>query len=135
MADFNLAYAALGDDDLESAERLFADVARRPGIDPYVAARALAALGSVALRGGRPQEAAVHLRRSLALLAELEQRDDTLAWALELLGAALAGSEPENAAQLLRDAAELREKLGLALAGLELEQDDQAVATIDAARG
>jgi Tfp pilus assembly protein PilF len=98
-----------------------------------MAARALAALGSVSLRGGRPDDAASHLRRSLDLLAELEQRDDTLAWALELLGSALAGSEPERAAQLLREAEELRKELGVTLAGLELEQHEQALATLEAA--
>jgi hypothetical protein len=96
-----------------------------------MAARALAALGSVALRGGRQEEAELHLRRALALLADLEQLDDTLAWALELLGAALAGSEPERAAELLREAEELRQQLGLTLAGLELEQHEQAVATLE----
>jgi len=50
----------------------------------------------VALRGGRQEEAELHLRRALALLADLEQRDDTLAWALELLGAAL-GDRSRNA--------------------------------------
>ena len=62
----------------------------------------------------------------------IEQRDDTLAWALELLGAVLAGSKPERAAELLREAEELRQQLGLTLAGLELEQHEQAVATLEA---
>jgi tetratricopeptide (TPR) repeat protein len=128
---FNLAYAALAAGDLSTAERRFAEAVQRPDIDPYMAARALAALGSVALRGGRQEEAELHLRRALALLADLEQRDDTLAWALELLGAALAGSEPERAAELLREAEELRQQLGLTLAGLELEQHEQAVATLE----
>jgi tetratricopeptide (TPR) repeat protein len=113
---FNLAYAALAAGDLSTAERRFAEAVQRPDIDPYMAARALAALGSVALRGGRQEEAELHLRR---------------AWALELLGAALGGSEPERAAELLREAEELRQQLGLTLAGLELEQHEQAVATLE----
>jgi predicted ATPase len=41
------------------------------------------------------------------------------------------GSEPERAAELLREAEELRQQLGLTLAGLELEQHEQAVATLE----
>jgi len=44
----------------------------------------------------------------------------------------LAGSKPERAAELLREAEELRQQLGLTLAGLELEQHEQAVATLEA---
>ena len=51
-------------------------------------------------------------------------------WALELLGAAYAGSRNELAARLLGAAEALRASLGTRLEGLELTLHEQAVAAL-----
>jgi predicted ATPase len=126
MAEFNLGYVALAAGDVERADESFrAVVATHP--DPYISARAQAALGSVAIHAGRPGQAVEHLRRSLATLDELDQHDDTFAWALELLGAAVASSDDREAARLLGAAEAMRERLALRLEGIELELHDRVV--------
>lgn len=127
-AAFNLGYTALSADDLEQARAEFEVALANAGGEQDTAetgvnitARSLAALGSVALRDGRPADSAALLRRSLRVSTALRERDDTVAWALELLGTALSGAEPERAARVLGAAEALREELGGRLEGIELD--------------
>ena len=127
-AAFNLGYAALSADNLEQARAEFEVALANAGEEQdavqtgvNITARSLAALGSVALRDGRPADSAALLRRSLRVSTALRERDDTVAWALELLGAALSSSEPERAARVLGAAEALREELGGRLEGIEFE--------------
>jgi len=136
-AAFNLGYTALTDGDLERARAEFevaaengreAQQAAHAGVN--ITARSLAALGSVALRDDRPAEAVAFLRDSLRTSTELRERDDTVAWALELLGAALSELDPERAVRLLGAAEALREELGVRLEGIELEPHERALAAL-----
>jgi len=96
------------------------------------AARSLAALGSVALHEHRTADAVERLRESIELAARVGDRGIT-AWALELLGAALAETEPQRAARLLGAADALREALESPLEGIELALHLQAMATLEPA--
>lgn len=120
MAAFNLGYLALADHDLPRAEREFTYVLAETS-DEYLIARSLAALGAVALHGGRAPDAVRFLRRCLASLPQIGAGDDTVAWAIELLGCAIASSEHDQAARLLGAAEQLRDQLGGRLEGIELE--------------
>jgi predicted ATPase len=133
MAAFNLGYLALADGDLGRAEREFRHLVAQGGVDEYLLARSLAALGSVALRDGRPAEAAESLRLCLARLRGISGPDDTVAWAVELLGCAVAASEPGRAARLLGAAERMRHDLGVRLEGIELELHDRTLAALSAA--
>jgi predicted ATPase/class 3 adenylate cyclase len=126
MAHFNLGYAALSDGELEAAEREFRAVAEHHP-DPYLVARADAARGAVAIRAGDAAGAVDHLRRSLGALQE---HDDTFAWALELLGSAVAEAAPADGAWLLGAAEATRDRLALRLDGIELELHERVVATL-----
>jgi hypothetical protein len=95
----------------------------------YGETRALAALGSVALHDGRVGDAIAHLRQSLELARTLGDRDDA-AWALELMGVALADSQSERAARLLGFAEALRKTLGITLEGVELSLHEQAFSAL-----
>jgi hypothetical protein len=121
MASFNLGYHALSIGDYSRARQEFS--AARRGFDAledrYGVARSLAALGSVALHQGQVGDALSQLRSSLELSLLLEDRDD-IAWALELMGAAVSGSQSERATRLLGAADALRETLGISLEGVEL---------------
>jgi len=130
MAAFNLGYAALDDGDLERARREFGRVVEQSGADRYVVARAHAALGSVALHEHRVSDAAGLLRRSLRISHELRARDDTVAWALELLGVTVCESRPEWAARLLGSAEALRAELGGRTEGIESDLHERALATL-----
>jgi predicted ATPase/class 3 adenylate cyclase len=132
LAAFNLGYLALADGDLPRAEREFRQVLLQAGVDEYLLARSLAALGSVALRDGRTEEAAESLRLSLARLRGISGPDDTAAWAIELLGCAVAASERGRAARLLGSAERMREDLGARLEGIELELHDRTLAALAA---
>jgi hypothetical protein len=133
---------ALSADDLEGARAEFEVALANAGGEEDAAhagrnitARSLAALGSVALRDGRPADSAEFLRRSLRISTELGERDDTVAWALELLGSALAEAQPERATRMLGSAEALREELGARLDGIELEQHRRTLDELTAALG
>ena len=66
---------------------------------------------------------------SARLTTDLAHRG-ILAWAFELLGAALAESEPQRAARLLGAAEALRESLDSTLEGIELTLHEQALASL-----
>jgi predicted ATPase/class 3 adenylate cyclase len=129
MAAFSLGYAALEKGDLERARSEFETAAANTAA-PHVVARSLAALGSVALRDDRRADALALLRDSLRTALEFGERGDTIAWALELLGAALVDSDPARGAALLGAAEALREELGMQLEGIELELHERAVAAL-----
>jgi predicted ATPase/class 3 adenylate cyclase len=130
MAAFNLGYAALASNDLRRARQQFELALERSGGDPYRAARSLAALGSVALHEERLDDALAQLRRSLSISGSRGDRDNA-AWALELLGGALAESQPQRAVRVLAAAEALREELGTTLDGPELALHTRALATLD----
>src|ERR1700693_5377227 len=132
MAASSLGYAALEEGDLERARTEF-ETAAANAAAPHVVARSLAALVSVALRDGRRADALVLLRDSLRTALEFGERGDTIAWALELLGAALVNSDPARAAALLGSAEALREELGMQLEGIELELHQDAMAALGSA--
>jgi predicted ATPase/class 3 adenylate cyclase len=129
MAAFSLGYVALEEGDLERARTEF-ETAAANAADRHVVARSLAALGSVALRDDRRADALALLRDSLRTALELGERGDTIAWALELLGAALVDSDPARGAALLGAAEALREELGMQLEGIELELHQGALAAL-----
>lgn len=129
MAAFNLGYLALADHDLTRAEREF-NQALEQGSDEYLIARSLAALGAVALHGGRVADAGRLLHRCLTSTPSIGAEDDTVAWAIELLGCALAPSEHDQAAWLLGAAERMREALGGRLEGVELELHERTLETL-----
>ena len=134
MAAFNLGYAALHEGNLDRARSEFERVTQQLPNHHNIFARALAALGSVALHDNRDSDAAILLRRSLHLARELEQRDDTVAWALELLGIALSRTDPDHAARLMGRAEALREELGTHLEGIETDLHERALKALLADR-
>jgi len=75
-------------------------------------------------------DAAGLLRRSLRISHELRARDDTVAWALELLGVTVCESPPEWAARLLGSAEALRAELGGRTEGIESDLHERALATL-----
>ena len=129
MAAFNLGYAALADHDLTGAEREFTRALAQSS-DEYLTARSLAALGAVALHAGRRDDAVDLLRRYLTDVPGAGTRDDTAAWAIELLGCAVAPSEHERAARLLGAAERMREELGARLEGIELDLHQRTLKTL-----
>lgn len=131
MSLFNLAYLSLTSDNLPlAAEQMHAALtAFRAADDEYGVARALTGLGSIALREGRNADAAAFLRDSLAREHAHHNREGAL-WALELLSAALADSDPGHAARLLGAAQALRDDVGTPLQDRELEIHDATVATL-----
>jgi predicted ATPase len=134
MARFNAGYLELTRGDYAQAEaRLEAAYAALAGAGHHHgAARSLAALGSVALHEHRTADAVERLRESIELAARVGDRG-IMAWALELLGAALAETEPQRAARLLGAADALREALESPLEGIELALHMQAMASLESA--
>ncbi len=125
-AALNLGYAALEAGDILEARAEFETATG--ATDPYLVARAHAAAGSTALHASDPERAERSLRTSLEVLLKLGQHEDTAAWALELYAAAIVESDPERAAGLLGAAERMREELGIAQHGMELELHEHAVA-------
>jgi predicted ATPase/class 3 adenylate cyclase len=135
MARFNAGYLELTRGRYEQA-RLRLEAARdtcAAGRDLHGAARSLAGLGSIAVREERPAEAEGLLRESIEL-AQTARDPGNLAWALELLGANRATTDPEGAAQLLGAAEALRESLGSGIEGIELTLHERTVETLAAPR-
>ncbi len=134
MAAFNLGYAALDDGQLGRARADFERVASSTN-DQYVLARTLAALGSVAIHESRFADAQARLEDSLRVSRNLGERDDTVAWSLELLGVASCGASPERAARLLGRAETLRHEFGGRLEGIELALHEDALSTLQSRLG
>jgi predicted ATPase/Tfp pilus assembly protein PilF len=131
IALLNLGYVALLRGELEAADdylRRAVDLAASCG-ELHAQARSLAARSSVALEGGRFEDARRLAMQSLAIAAPTHDRDNA-GWAIELAGCALASADPDRAARLLGAAAELRTVLGGNLSGLELAQHDRALSLI-----
>ncbi|HEY8775729.1 MAG TPA: hypothetical protein VIM33_04520, partial [Gaiellaceae bacterium] len=70
-----------------------------------------------------------HLRQSIELARTVGDLG-ILAWALELLGANRAATDPEMATRLLGAAEALRESLGSDLEGIELALHERALETL-----
>ena len=130
MSRFNLGYLELAAGDYRAAntELAAAHESFVAAGDLYGVGRSLAALGSVALHRDMGAEAIGLLQESLRNSRALSDLDD-IAWALELLGVALAErGDPSgvalaergdpSAARLLGAAEALRERLGGALEGV-----------------
>jgi len=133
IALLNLGYVALLRGELTAADeylRRSVDFAVSCG-ELHGQARSLAARASVALEGGRLEDARGLAAESLAIAAPAHDRDNAC-WAIELAGCALASSDHERAARLLGAADELRTVLGGNLTGLELAQHERALASIEA---
>lgn len=131
MARFNAGYLELTRGNYEQAE-LRLEAARETLVaagHPHGAARSLAALGSVALHEQRTADAERHLRQSIELARTVGDLG-ILAWALELLGANRAATDPEMATRLLGAAEALRESLGSDLEGIELALHERALETL-----
>ena len=133
MARFNAGYLELTRGDyqqaqlrLQAAYETLAAANHRHGT-----ARALAALGSVALHQQRTADAEHHLCQSIELARTVGDLG-TIAWALELLGANRATTDTETAARLLGAAEALRETLGSELEGIELALHERALETLTA---
>jgi predicted ATPase/class 3 adenylate cyclase len=126
LGAFNLGYLAFADQDFALAEREFSKVLAQAS-DEYLVARSLAALGAVALHGGRVADSVSLLRRCLVGVPRISARDDTVAWAIELLGCAVAPTHHDQAARLLGAAERMREEFGGHLEGIELELHDRTV--------
>lgn len=132
MATFNLAYVSLSQGDharareeMESARRAFAEFEDRYGL-----ARALTGQAAVEVHADRTAEALAPLREALPMLDDIGEREGR-AWAIELLGDALAGSRPVMAARLLGAAEALRTELGLVLVESEQEPHRRAMARLE----
>jgi tetratricopeptide (TPR) repeat protein len=131
IALLNLGYTALLRDDLEAADdylRRAVEQAAACG-ERHAEARSLAARSSVALEGGRFEDARELALQSLAIAAPSHDRDNAC-WALELAGCSLARDDPERAARLLAVAQEMRTELGGHLTGLEATQRERAVSVL-----
>ncbi|HEY8775763.1 MAG TPA: adenylate/guanylate cyclase domain-containing protein [Gaiellaceae bacterium] len=128
MAAFNLGYLALEDCDLERARAEFETATSLR--DPYLMARAQAALGSVALHSRDAVAARQHLRESLQIASRLDAYEDTATWALELYAAAISDSDPHGAARLLAAAERMREELGIEQHGIELQLHQRTTLTV-----
>ena len=131
MARFNAGYLELTRSNYEQAE-LRLEAARETLVaagHPHGVARSLTALGSVALHAQRTADAERHLRQSIELARTVGDLG-ILAWALELLGANRAATDPELASRLLGAAEALRESLGSDLEGIELALHERALETL-----
>lgn len=128
MSTFNLAYISLSLRDFPRARREMEDALAqfRPFGDLYGVARSLTGLGAIAVHSGDTDAAISPLRESLATLHALGDREGP-AWALELLGDALAATDPEGSARLLGAADALRDQLGISLVDTEIEAHDRAM--------
>jgi predicted ATPase/class 3 adenylate cyclase len=144
LSRLNLGYLELAAGDYEAADTELASAHASfvAAGDLYGVGRSLAALGSVALHRNRGAEAIGLLQESLRNSRALSDLDD-IAWALELLGVALAErGDPSgvalaergdpSAARLLGAAEALRERLGGALEGVELALHERALARLGA---
>ena len=128
MARFNAGYLELTRGDYRQAE-LRLEEAHETLVAAghhHGAARSLAALGSVALHEQRTADAEHHLRQSIELARKVGDLG-ILAWALELLGANRAATDPELAARVLGAAEALRASLGGQLEGIELALHQRAL--------
>jgi tetratricopeptide (TPR) repeat protein len=133
IALLNLGYVALLHGQLEVADdflRRSVDLAESCG-ERHAQARSLAGRSSVALEGGRLDEALGFARHSLAIAAPAHDRDNAC-WALELAACAFASAKPERAARLFGAAEALRTMLGGNLTGLELAQHERALSSLSA---
>jgi predicted ATPase/class 3 adenylate cyclase len=131
MAQFNAGYLELSRGDYEQANRRL-EAARETLTTAnhfHGIARSHAALGAVALHQQRTTDAEHHLRQSIELAREVGDLG-ILAWALELLGANRAETDPDTAARLLGAAEALRTSLGSELEGIELALHERAVETL-----
>jgi len=128
MATFNLAYISLSLRDFARARGEMEDALAqfRPSEDQYGVARSLTGLGAIAVHSGEWNAAIAPLRESLALLLTLGDREGP-AWALELMGDALAATDPEGSARLLGAAEALREQLGISLVDTEIDPHERAI--------
>jgi tetratricopeptide (TPR) repeat protein len=133
MSRFNLGYLELaaGDYGAANTELAAAHASFVAAGDLYGVGRSLAALGSVALHQDRSAEAIGLLQESLRNSRALSDLDD-MAWALELLGVALAELGDPSATLLLGAAEALRERLGGALEGVELALHERALGRLGA---
>lgn len=131
MSRFNLGYLELATGNYQAAQTELE--AARDGFaaagDRYGETRSLAALGSLALHQERSDRAVPLLQQSLRLSRTLADLDD-IAWALELLGVALAELQDQRAPQLLGAAEALRERLGGTLEGAELALHKRGLAAL-----
>ena len=129
MATFNLAYVSLSVRDFSRArEEMGSALAMfRPLDDRYGVARSLMGLGAIAVHSDDTAAAIAPLRESLTIATGDREGP---AWALELLGDALAPTDPEGAARLLGAAEMLREELGIAIIDAEVEPHERAVARL-----
>jgi predicted ATPase len=136
MASLNLGYAALtmGDHERAHTEMLAAHEAFDSLHDRYGVSRSLAGLGSVAIHESRRDDAVRHLRDSIEL-SRGSGDEDTMAWAVELLAAAVCERNPTLAAMLLGAADALRDRLGTALEGVDLRLHDVILGTLGAVLG
>jgi predicted ATPase/class 3 adenylate cyclase len=134
MGTFNLAYVSLSVRDFPRAraEMELALEQFRPLADQYGTARSLTGLGAIAVHSDDTDAAIAPLRESLTILLALGDREGP-AWALELMGDALAPTDPEASARLLGAADGLRQDLGISLTDAEVEPHERAVARIDGA--
>jgi predicted ATPase/class 3 adenylate cyclase len=133
MSRFNLGYLELaaGDYGVAHTELAAAHASFVAAGDLYGVGRSLAALGSVALHQDLDAEAIGLLQESLRNSRALSDLD-SMAWALELLGVALAELGDPSATLLLGAAEALRERLGGALEGVELALHERALARLGA---
>jgi predicted ATPase/class 3 adenylate cyclase len=131
IAQFNLGYASLSAGEYPQAQAEFEEARERFATvrDHYHVSRSLAALGAVALRRRLVTDAVSYLRESLEISQTLADKDG-MAWALQLLGVAMAETREEQSARLLGAADALRETLGASLRGVELVQHEQTLATL-----
>ena len=131
MATFNLAYVSLSLRDFSSAREEMGSALKlfRPLDDRYGVARSLTGLGAIAVHSDDTAAAIAPLRESLTIA--IGDREGP-AWALELLGDALAPTDPEGAARLLGAAENLREELGITIIDAEVEPHERAVARLGA---
>jgi predicted ATPase len=127
IALLNLGYTALLRNDLDAADEYLRRAVEQAAAcgERHAEARSLAARASVALEGGRLEDARELALQSLAIAAPSHDRDNAC-WALELAGCSLATDDPVRAARLLGVAEEMRTELGGHLTGLEETQHERA---------
>jgi predicted ATPase/class 3 adenylate cyclase len=136
MATFNLAYVSLAVKEFPRAhtEMTLALERFRPLTDRYGIARSLTGLGAVAVHRDDLAEAIEPLREALVTYLELGDREGP-AWALELLGDAMAATDADIAARLLGAAEGLRLSLEISLVDTEIEPHERALGRLGRSLG